>query len=69
MLKDDGPGIEPKFQSKIFELFKTLQRRDQVEGSGLGLAIVTKLADRIGGTIEVVSNAPTSRGAEFRVSF
>ena len=66
-VKDDGPGIELQFQDKIFELFKTLQSRDQVEGSGLGLALVTKLADRFGGRVHVKSDAPKTRGTTFIV--
>lgn len=64
-VEDDGPGIEPRFQEKIFELFKTLQSRDVVEGSGLGLALVTKLVERLGGTLSVHSEAPGQRGSKF----
>ena len=64
-IEDDGPGIEPRFQSKVFELFKTLQSRDAVEGSGLGLALVTKLIARIDGKLTVQSNAPKERGCKF----
>lgn len=64
-IEDDGPGIEPRYQAKIFELFKTLQSRDQVEGSGLGLALVSKLIERLGGSLSVYSDAPDKRGAKF----
>jgi signal transduction histidine kinase len=52
---DDGPGIEPKYHTKIFDMFQTLQPRDQVEGSGMGLAIVKKLVESYGGEIRVES--------------
>jgi signal transduction histidine kinase len=64
-VEDDGPGIEPRFQKRIFELFKTLKSRDRVEGSGLGLAFVLKLISRLGGKIEVESHAPEQRGTRF----
>lgn len=64
-VEDDGPGIEPRFQSKVFELFETLQSRDNIEGSGLGLALVSKLIDRLGGCITIHSNAPKERGCTF----
>lgn len=64
---DDGPGIEPRFQAKIFDLFKTLKSRDQVEGSGLGLALVSKLTSRFGGAVRVQSSAPDIRGTVFTV--
>ena len=40
---DDGPGIDPKFHDKVFQLFETLKPRDQVEGSGMGLAVIKKI--------------------------
>ncbi|WP_083098261.1 sensor histidine kinase [Pseudophaeobacter leonis] len=64
-VEDDGPGIEPRFQKRIFGLFKTLKSRDRVEGSGLGLAFVLKLTSRLGGKIEVESHAPEQRGTRF----
>ena len=48
---DDGPGIPNAFHEQVFEMFKTLKPRDQVEGSGMGLAMVKKHVDLVGGTI------------------
>lgn len=53
--RDDGPGIEPIYHQKIFDLFQRLVSRDQVEGAGIGLSIVRKLVDRNGGRIWVES--------------
>ena len=36
---DDGPGIAPEFHEQLFELFRTLKPRDEVEGSGMGSSI------------------------------
>src|ERR1700723_638921 len=36
---DDGPGIPEQFHRRIFEIFQTLQSRDDHEASGIGLAI------------------------------
>jgi signal transduction histidine kinase len=55
-ITDNGPGIDPKFHQRIFEVFQTLQPRDLVEGSGIGLALVKKLVESRGGTVTVVSN-------------
>ncbi len=66
-IKDDGPGIEPRYQEKIFELFQTLRPRDEVEGSGLGLAIVKKLTARQKGKITLFSNPVMQRGTTFEV--
>lgn len=64
---DDGPGIAPEFRERVFQVFKTLRPRDDVEGSGMGLAIVKKTVERAGGRIELSDNAP--RGAIFRFSW
>jgi signal transduction histidine kinase len=64
---DNGPGIEPRFHQRIFEMFQTLQPRDQLEGSGIGLALVKKLIESRGGTIEVLSDL--GEGANFRFTW
>jgi PAS domain S-box-containing protein len=64
-VRDDGPGIDPAFHARIFDMFQTLRPRDQVEGSGMGLALVRKLAETRGGRVEVASAAKA--GTEFRL--
>jgi len=63
-VKDDGPGIAPEYQERIFEMFKTLRPRDEVEGSGMGLAIIKKLIELQDGNIWIDSQAGI-RGANF----
>lgn len=53
---DNGPGIDPVFHDRIFDIFQTLRPRDQVEGSGMGLTIVKKLVETRGGSIWVESD-------------
>jgi PAS domain S-box-containing protein len=65
VVRDDGPGILPKFHGKIFQLFQTLKRRDDVEGSGMGLALVKKLVEQQNSRITVHSQG-NGTGAEFR---
>jgi len=65
IVRDDGPGILPQFHKKIFQLFQTLKRRDEVEGSGMGLAIVKKLVEQQNSCITVHSNG-NGTGTEFR---
>jgi PAS domain S-box-containing protein len=60
---DNGPGIPRRFQTKIWELFQTLQPRDKVEGAGIGLALVKKNVEARGGTAWVESEE--GEGATF----
>jgi two-component system NtrC family sensor kinase len=62
-VRDDGPGIAPKFHDRIFGLFQTLSSRDCKEGSGLGLALVKRIVEKQGGKVEVDSDL--GRGATF----
>jgi PAS domain S-box-containing protein len=64
-VRDDGPGIPPQFHEKIFELFQTLKRRDEVESTGMGLTIVKKLIERQNCRITVHSQGDGT-GTEFR---
>ena len=66
-VEDDGPGIDPKFQSKVFDMFQTLRPRDEVEGSGMGLALVKKMLERHGGAVELRS--VPGEGSIFIVTF
>jgi PAS domain S-box-containing protein len=65
IVRDDGPGILPRFHEKIFKLFQTLKRRDEAESTGMGLAIVKKLIERKNGRITVHSQG-NGMGTEFR---
>ena len=60
---DDGAGIAPQFQEKVFAIFQTLQPRDTVENTGVGLAIAKRIVESIGGTIRVESQE--GQGATF----
>ncbi|MEC4089586.1 response regulator [Pseudoalteromonas rubra] len=53
---DDGPGIAPEYADKVFEMFQTLQPRDEVEGSGMGLAMVKKVVEYYSGRVALDTN-------------
>ncbi len=66
-VRDDGPGIAPEFHDRVFEKFKTLKPRHQVESSGMGLAIIKKLVVSVNGSIRLMSDPATRRGTTIRV--
>lgn len=59
---DDGPGIPPEVQERVFErFFRGDPARGRVEptetsGAGLGLAIARRIAEAHGGTLQLVSS-------------
>jgi PAS domain S-box-containing protein len=62
-VSDNGPGIAPEFQDRIWGIFQTLQPRDRVEGTGIGLALVKKIVETRGGVAWVTSEE--GQGATF----
>ncbi len=67
IVSDDGPGIPEEHAEKVFMMFQTLKRRDEIEGSGMGLALVKKVMESFGGIIELVPGV--SVGASFRLQW
>lgn len=62
---DNGIGIAPAYQTRIFEVFERLHSADEYPGNGIGLAIVAKAARLMGGEVAVES-AP-GEGSTFSV--
>lgn len=54
-IQDNGPGIDPKYHEKIFQIFQTLQSRDDRESTGVGLSIVKKIVELHEGRVWVES--------------
>lgn len=53
IVKDNGKGVSPEEQTKIFERFYRGSDRQNVEGYGLGLPLVKQIIDAHNGEIEV----------------
>jgi signal transduction histidine kinase len=65
-VRDDGDGIAPEDQERIFEQFGRVEGTSALPGTGLGLFISRAIAEAHGGTLEV-SSAP-GRGATFTLT-
>jgi light-regulated signal transduction histidine kinase (bacteriophytochrome) len=66
-IADNGPGIAPEYQQKIWLIFQRLEARDKVEGTGIGLSVVKKIVESRGGRVWVESE--TGAGATFRFTW
>lgn len=60
---DNGPGIDKKYQEKIFQLFQTLKPKDQSESTGIGLSLIEKIVTTWGGKIWLESEV--GKGSSF----
>ncbi|WP_066426707.1 PAS domain S-box protein [Anabaena sp. 4-3] len=62
---DNGIGIAPEYQKRIFGVFERLHAVDSYSGTGIGLAIVQKGIERLGGKVGVESQP--GAGSQFWV--
>lgn len=63
---DNGPGIPPEAQAKIFEKFGQLESKQRRLGSGLGLTFAKMAVEAHGGTIAVAS--VVGQGSTFTIT-
>ncbi len=54
-VEDNGVGINPADQERIFEMFERAHYQHDFKGTGIGLAIVRKAVQRMGGSAGVES--------------
>jgi len=54
-VEDNGIGIDPQYQDRIFGVFEQLHQPATFPGTGIGLAIARRCMERMGGTVGVES--------------
>ena len=62
-VEDNGIGIAPEHQDRIFRVFERLHGSEMYPGTGIGLAIVAKGTERMGGRAGVESTP--GKGSKF----
>lgn len=65
-ITDNGIGIDMKYSTRIFELFRRLDNVKNIEGTGVGLAIAKRIVEKHGGKIWLESRL--GHGTKFYVS-
>lgn len=54
-VSDNGIGIDPRYQERVFKMFKRLHTHREFDGTGIGLAIVQKAVFRLNGSVRLKS--------------
>ncbi len=62
-VQDNGIGIAPAHQERIFQVFERLHEREKYSGTGIGLAIVKRGVARMNGKLGLESEA--GKGSTF----
>lgn len=67
-VQDNGRGMTPEFQQKLFNAFEQMEQSDSMtnRGTGLGLFLCKSIMEQHGGKIEVESSF--DRGSIFKLS-
>jgi signal transduction histidine kinase len=61
-VRDNGPGLPPEEQTRLFTPFTRLNQT-RARGHGLGLSIVRRIVEKLGGQVGVESEV--GRGSVF----
>jgi len=66
-ISDNGVGIDPTYQDKLFEPFKRFHNQSEYKGTGLGMSICKSIMEKHKGHI-VLENT-SAEGTTFKLSF
>lgn len=65
-VEDNGIGVEPRFQDKLFGMFERGHSQSAYKGTGMGLALCKRVVERHNGTISLSSDGV--QGSTFTVT-
>ncbi|GAM83215.1 hypothetical protein ANO11243_012010 [Dothideomycetidae sp. 11243] len=65
-IKDNGRGIRPENQKRVFDEYEKEDVHSR--GAGLGLTLASRIASVMSGTVEIVTSVPGA-GSHFRLTF
>jgi K+-sensing histidine kinase KdpD len=63
---DNGIGIDPAYQDRIFEIFQRLHPTDFYPGTGIGLAASKKIVEHLGGRLWLETGS--DNGSTFKIA-
>ena len=66
-ISDDGQGIDNEYHERVFGMFTTLQKRDDMESMGMGLAIVKRIMNDAGGEVKMVEKEGKGTTIELKI--
>ncbi len=67
LVSDNGPGIDPRDHSKIFDLFQTLRNTTDYESTGIGLPVAKKMIEEAGGNLWLDSTPGNGSKFQFTI--
>ncbi|HNV70017.1 MAG TPA: PAS domain S-box protein [Candidatus Ozemobacteraceae bacterium] len=66
-VEDNGLGIKPEQQPRVWDFFQRLRQRDESRGDGMGLTLVRRIIDRHHGSVFVESDGANGSTFYFKI--
>jgi len=66
---DNGPGIEPQYHERVFNIFETLDTEKKLQGAGIGLTIVRKILSKYQAQVSISAHENGFQGTRVRLFF
>ncbi len=66
---DNGPGIDPRYHERVFNIFETLDTEKKLHGAGVGLTIVRKILSKYQAQVSITAHDHGIQGTKVRLFF